>query len=524
MRTFIAVMALTGTLGLAAGAGTPVSAAPADATQSQGRFRARVSDQQIRSILTRIRTNTQTIIRTMDGEPARGRVWGNQSRRADDAVFLVEDLQTATSHLEDHLARQLVVRADVDDMLRRAAAVDQAFAGQAPNATVRQAWTNVRRDIDSLTSAYSLTFDWQNPQYSTDPMTGVYRELDGTYSIVPAQSDSAQTVITNAVRNLPAADRTRASRQLANRLDPPDRIAIDRTGQRIVIASTRGPQLTFEADGSPRTETGPGGATITTRSSIYGDQLDVTTVGVANQEFGVTFEPLAGGRELRVTRTVYADALTRPVTLRTVYRKTSDVPDWNLYNRPGSTPGTGTAVPRPGRSSAVPLVPDGVTLTAALDETVNLQTAREDDRITLTVRNAPRPELEGARIYGTIYMATPVRENARLTLQFDEIRLANGRNSAFDGVIERVVAPNGRAVRFDGEVTSVDRDSSDALTRGAIGAGIGALIGALAGGGKGAIIGAAIGGGGAAATVLFDDPDQPQLLRGTQFTIRSRTR
>jgi hypothetical protein len=125
-----------------------------------------------------------------------------------------------------------------------------------------------------------------------------------------------------------------------------------------------------------------------------------------------------------------------------------------------------------------------MTLTAALDETVNLQTAREDDRITLTVRNAPRPELEGARIYGTIYMANGARDNARLTLQFDEIRLANGRNSAFDGVIERVVAPNGRAVRFDGEVTSVDRNGPDAVTRGAIGAGIGALIGALPAGAR----------------------------------------
>jgi hypothetical protein len=517
-------MALTGTLGLAAGAGTPLSAAPADAAQSQGRFRARVSDRQVQAILTRIQTNTQTIIRGIDGDPPRGRAWGNQSRRADDVVFLVEDLQRATTHLEDHLARQLVVRADVDDLLRRATAVDQAFARQAPNANVRQAWTNVRRDVDSLTSAYSLTFDWQNPQYSTDPLTGVYRELDGTYSIVPAQSDNPQTVISNAVRTLPSAERARAERQLANRLDPPDTIAIDRTGNRIVIASSRGPQLTFDADGSPRTETGPAGATITTRASIYGDQLDVTTVGVANQEFGVTFEPLAGGRELRVTRTMYGDALTRPVTLRTVYRKTSDIPDWNLYNRPGAGTAPGSAVPRPGRSSATPLVPDGVTLVAALDSTVNLQSAREDDRITLTVRNAPRPELEGATIHGTIYMATPVRENPRLTLQFDEIRLANGRTSVFDGVIERVVAPNGRAVRFDGEVTSVDRNSSDAITRGAIGAGIGALIGAIAGGGKGAIIGAAIGGGGAAATVLFDDPEQPQLLRGTQFTIRSRSR
>ena len=523
MRKCIAIVALTGTLGLAAGTGTLLAAGPADAAQSQGRFRPRISDRQVEAILARIRTSAESIVRTIDGVPPRGRVWGNQSRQAGDVVFLVEDLLRATAHMEDHLGRQLVVRADVDDLLRRAAAVDQAFSRQAPATSVQRSWDTLRRDVDSLASAYSLTFDWQNPQYSNDPLTGVYRELDGTYAIVPAQSDTPQTVINSAVRNLPSADRTRASRQLANRLDPPDRIAIDRSGQRIVIASTRGPQLTFDADGTSRTETGAAGQTITTRASVYGDQLEVSTVGVANQEFAVTFEPLAGGRELRVTRTVYADALTRPVTLRTVYRKVSDTPDWDLYNRPGSS-GTDTAVSRPGRSSAAPLVPEGLTVVAALDETVNLQNAREDDRITLTVRNAPRPELEGATIYGTIYMATAIRENPRLTLQFDEIRLRNGRTSTFDGVVERVVAPNGRAVKFDGEVTTVERDSNDAITRGAIGAGIGALIGALAGGGKGALIGAAIGGGGAAATVLFDDPQRPQLLRGTEFTIRSRVR
>jgi uncharacterized protein YcfJ len=71
----------------------------------------------------------------------------------------------------------------------------------------------------------------------------------------------------------------------------------------------------------------------------------------------------------------------------------------------------------------------------------------------------------------------------------------------------------------------VDRDkSSSAVQRGALGAVVGGLIGALAGGGKGAVIGAAIGGGGAAATVLIDNPGQPELQRGTDFTIRSRSR
>jgi hypothetical protein len=49
------------------------------------------------------------------------------------------------------------------------------------------------------------------------------------------------------------------------------------------------------------------------------------------------------------------------------------------------------------------------------------------------------------------------------------------------------------------------------------------VIGAILGGGKGAAVGAVVGGGGAAATVLIGgDSGQTQLLRGTEFTIRSR--
>ena len=78
-----------------------------------------------------------------------------------------------------------------------------------------------------------------------------------------------------------------------NRLDPPEMIAIDRNAGRIVIASTRGPQFTFDADGTPRTETGPAGQTITTRASVYGDQLDVRTVGVASSAEANSAAPMA---------------------------------------------------------------------------------------------------------------------------------------------------------------------------------------------------------------------------------------
>jgi hypothetical protein len=518
MKKLISALSLIGALGFVSPAATPSAATPSN-DSAQARFRSRLSDRQVQAILTRIRTNAEALVRTIDGVPPRGRVYGN-TRQPDDVAYLIEDLTRAAVHLDDHITRQLAVRADVDDVLRRAALVDEAFTRSAQTRAVQTSWNTIRRDIDSLASAYGLTWDWRNPQYSNEPATGVYRQLTGTFTLDVARSDDPQRVIDAALRTTTAANRARITRQLTNRLDPPERVAVDRTDGRIVIASSHGPQFTFDADGQPRTEQGAAGQTITTRAAVYGDQLDVTTTGVANNEFGVSFEPLRDGQELRVTRRIYNDALSRPVSLQSIYRKTSDTPDWNLYDRAAR----GGSTTRPGSAGTGVLVPDGTVLVARLDQTVNLRATREDDLITLTVRNAPRPELEGATIEGTVLTSPSSNDRSRVSVRFDQIRLRNGRSGEFDGVVEQVTGPDGRPIRFDGEQATIDRSSSgSAVQRGAIGAVIGGIIGALAGGGKGAVIGAAIGGGGAAATVLLDDSGQPELVRGTEFTIRART-
>jgi uncharacterized protein YcfJ len=107
-------------------------------------------------------------------------------------------------------------------------------------------------------------------------------------------------------------------------------------------------------------------------------------------------------------------------------------------------------------------------------------------------------------------------------MSFDTIRLSTGRTGPFDGVVQSVRRPNGEVLTYDGERVEPDRDRVEqAVERGAIGAALGALIGAVAGGGKGAAIGAVIGGGGAAATVYVDELDRPMLERDTEFTIRA---
>jgi hypothetical protein len=522
MKKLTSILVLFGALSVGNRAATPSALAlPESSPQTQARFGARMNDRQVRAILTRIRTNADTLVRIVDGTPVAGRPWGNRARQPDDVAYLVEDLLVASAHLDDHIVRQQATRADVDDILRRGVLVERALT-QTPRAGGAQtSWNNIRRDLDNLANAYGLSWNWQNPQYSDAPATGVYRQLAGTYALDTTRSDNPQRAIDAALRTVPPANRARASRQLTARLNPPDVFAIDRSEGRIIVGSTRGPQFTFDADGQPRTEQ-MGNQTVTTRAALYGDQLDVTTTGLVNNEFGLTFEPLNGGDSLRVTRRIYTDALRQPVTLQTIYRRTSTTPDWGVYNRANANPPA-----RPAAWKAPALVPEGTSLVARLDQSVNLRAVRQDDRVTLTVRNAPRPELEGATLEGTV-IATPSGLNnpARVAVEFDQIRLRNGRFGPFDGVVERVTDPNGRAITFDGEQAIVEHSQTgDALKRGAIGAAIGGLIGALAGGGKGAAIGAAIGGGGGAATVLLDAPKgQSELAPGTEFTIRARSR
>ena len=117
---------------------------------------------------------------------------------------------------------------------------------------------------------------------------------------------------------------------MQSRLNPPEVLVLERAQNRVTIESSRAPQMSFDADGRPHTET-TNGRSITTRSTLYGDRLEVTANGTGGSDFAVTFEPLDNGQSLRVTRRLYNDSLRQPVVVESVYRRTSATPDWNVY-------------------------------------------------------------------------------------------------------------------------------------------------------------------------------------------------
>ena len=109
-----------------------------------------------------------------------------------------------------------------------------------------------------------------------------------------------------------------------------------------------------------------------------------------------------------------------------------------------------------------------------------------------------------------------------MTLDFDSVRLRDGRSYRFAGLIENVRTTSGDIVRVDTEGTVRDENQTTKTEqRAAIGTAVGAIIGAIAGGGKGAAIGAIVGAGGGAGSVYVQGRDELDLGAGTELTIRA---
>lgn len=347
--------------------------------------------------------------------------------------------------------------------------------------------------------------------------------MSGTYELETTRGDNAQRAADQATRNMPQPQRDRAYQNLLSRLQPPTTLAIDRNGQTVTISSSSGPRATFDADGRVRNEPGPGGRMMATRAEFISDRLSVSTSGNRSTDYLVMFEPLNNGNGLLVTRRLDSEDLRQPVTIQSYYRRVANEPRWDLYAPERDYTPERNYGPERGyatRNGLRPFaVPDGMRIVAELDTPLSTRTSRSGERFTMTVRSPA--EYQGSRIDGVIARITPYGEgrNADMQVDFNTIQLRNGQMAEFDAFLETVRTPRGDTLRVDASGGVPDRNRTDAtIQQGAVGAALGAIIGAIAGGGKGAAIGAVVGGAGGA--ILAQDRDEYlDLPPGTQVTL-----
>ena len=470
------------------------------------------------------------------------------SRASDD----VRALRGAVRRFEDNYNRRRDNRDDVNAIADAARRIDSFLIENPQNRRVQDEWDAVRAQIDRLASNYGMTNRWgtggqadRRNNYPPSPSNSINVGLSGTYELDIPRSESIDDIISNnSLGNDHRED-------LKEKLTAPGQIAIDIRGTQVTLATSNAEPLIFTADGRDKTERTASGKTLRVRATLRGSELVISSRG-GDSDYTITFTSVSNGKGLKVSRRITTEYLSQTVFAESVYNKTDSVarlgngtainanaeaadPTYDAnggYSDNDQGTGRGRVQTTQGRSSypgtvtTKPgdyVVPNGITLTGVLENEINTGVSQSNDRFRMTVQSPN--EFRGAIVEGYISNVTrsgKISGQAAVTLNFETITLRDGKRHDLAGYVTDARTPYGKTVRVDNESTlKGDNQTANTAKRGGIGAGLGAVIGAIAGGGKGAAIGAIIGAGGGAGSVALQGRDDVVLQVGSTISVAS---
>jgi len=507
----------------------------------------RVNDTQIRALVTRIETKTDTFKQQMNEAVDRTR-WNNTNSE-DNINAMIADFETATDRLNRSIGNTRAYNNEANDVLTRAAYIDQFMRRNRLRPGVQSQWTSLRYDLDTLARNYNVSWNWNQtlPPYvagsynnypndnrypgntnsdrypsnsdrypsNNGPRRGFDSRLTGTYRLNTSLSDNVSEVVSRSVSVYSTTDRPNFSANLERRLASPDVMVIEKVGNDVTIASSNAPQVTFAADGTAHTETNDRGRTVTTTVTSTGQNVSINYQGDRNNDFYVTFMP-TGGNQLRITRRLYLPNRNQTITVSSVYDRIDPVARWSDVTTTNTYPANNT-----GRYDSTFAIPNGTRITAVMRSVIDTRATQIGDRFNMEV-TSPN-EYRGAIIEGqvsNIDRSGRLSGRANLSMDFDTIRMPDGRTYKFEGIVDSVRTANGDTVSVNNEGQIRDNNqTTKTVTRAGIGAALGAIIGAIAGGGQGAAVGATVGAGAGAGSVLIQGRDNLELGQGTEFMI-----
>ena len=457
---------------------------------------------------------------------------------------------------------------DVSAFLDEAKKADDIIKRMSFSERTYNFWTDIRYQLDRLAANYNVSFDWKSGS-SRSSNTRRYPSgnnrnqgnyppvinrnsnsygLTGTYQLDASRSEDTGDIADRAIDNNNIKSESNR-RDLEEKLDAPEQLAIDIRGNQVTLASSKSSSspVSLTANGQDRTEN-IGGRTVRLRATLRGDELVISSLG-GETDYTITFTSIDNGRSLKVTRRVTTEYLRQTVFAESVYNKTDSVAKLGIdngnysdddnyssndnngtysSNDPNDYPNTNypngnnsprSNYPRTGNF----IVPDGTIITGVLDSPIDTKASQNNDRFTMTVQSPN--EFRGAVIEGHLTgvdRSGKVSGRSQVTFNFDRIRLRNGQTYDFAGNLQNITDENGKEVKVgtEGDAKS-DSQTKETVKRGGIGAGIGAIIGAIAGGAKGAAIGAIIGGGAGAGSVIVTGKEDLELGQGSTITVQS---
>src|SRR5687767_13813353 len=158
-------------------------------TAAQAQLPTRVNDRQVNNLLRRVETNADRFRASFSTAMDRSR-WNGTSTE-DQLNGYVQNFENATDQLRSSFNSRTSAAADVENVLRQAAFLNEFMMRNRLDARAANDWATLRADLDALARAYNVTWDWTRQTGSTYGNTGGLPTQTGSaYRISDRQLDA----------------------------------------------------------------------------------------------------------------------------------------------------------------------------------------------------------------------------------------------------------------------------------------------------------------------------------------------
>lgn len=136
----------------------------------------RLSDREVEKTIRRVENDAKTFRSSFDRALDRSRLDG--TTREDDVNARIKDFEEATKQLHDRFDERRSVANDVQNVLERAARIDEFMRRNRLDRRAQGDWSKLRGDLDRLASIYGVTWRWQQTYQPVNPQVRPYRIND----------------------------------------------------------------------------------------------------------------------------------------------------------------------------------------------------------------------------------------------------------------------------------------------------------------------------------------------------------
>ncbi len=145
----------------------------------------RVTDNQVKTVITRIETRTDTFRTQVD------RIFDNNRNRNNRAELIaqlntfVNDFENSTDDLSNNFTSRRSSTEDVQEVLNRATFIDSFLRTNRVNTAAQTQWNLIRSDLNTLASYYRISWNWNTvPTYPTNTNNLPYSVTDNQVQVV----------------------------------------------------------------------------------------------------------------------------------------------------------------------------------------------------------------------------------------------------------------------------------------------------------------------------------------------------